>query len=211
VQKVGFVPAEVVNTGEDWAECSPDGFINDDGGLEAKCPFGKRDAGDLLPLAEQPHYYDQVQFSLWVTGRKFWHFYQWTSRQTKLECVLPDQAWRDENLPRLRQFHAEFLAEDPAPHLEARRVEIDTLEAARIVAEWDQLTEAIENAEARKKELLAEMVRQAGDRDAVYAGRSLTKISKAGSVSYAKALAKYAPNADLEPFRGKPSVYWVIK
>jgi hypothetical protein len=54
-------------------------------------------------------------------------------------------------------------------------------------------------------------VRQAGDRDAVYAGRSLTKISKAGSVSYAKALAKYAPNADLEPFRGKPSVYWVIK
>ncbi len=211
VTKVGFVPAEIGNSGEDWAGCSPDGLINDDGGLEAKCPFGKRDKGDLLPLDEQPHYYDQVQFSLWVTGRKYWHFYQWTAHQTKLECVLPDQAWRDENLPRLRQFHAEFLAEDPAPHLEARRVEIDTLEAARIVAEYDQICEAIENAEARKKELLAEMVRQAGDRDAIFAGRNLTKISKAGAVSYAKALAKYAPGADLEPFRGKPSEYWVIK
>ena len=79
VQKVGFV------TKEDWAGCSPDGLINDDGGLEAKCPFGKRETGELLPLAEQPHYYAQVQFSLWVTGRKFWHFYQWTAHQTKLE------------------------------------------------------------------------------------------------------------------------------
>jgi putative phage-type endonuclease len=205
VQKVGFIPAE------DWAGCSPDGLIGDDGGLEAKCPFGKRETGDLSPLEEQPHYYDQVQFSLWVTGRKFWHFYQWTARQTKLECVLPDQAWRDENLPKLRQFHAEFLAEDPTPHLEARRVEIDTLEAARIVAEYDQLTEAIENAEARKKELLAEMVRQAGDRDAIFAGRNLTKISKAGSVSYAKAVAELLPGADLERWRGKPSVYWTLK
>lgn len=205
VQKVGFIPHE------DWAGCSPDGFINADGGLEAKCPFGKRKEGDLKPLEDQPHYYAQVQFSLWVTGRKFWHFYQWTPRQTKLECVLPDQAWRDENLPKLRQFYAEFLAEDPTPHLEAKRVEIDTLEAARIVAEYDQLAEAIENAEARKKELLAEMVRLAGDRDAVFAGRNLTKISKAGSVSYAKALAKYAPAADLEPFRSKPSTYWMLK
>lgn len=205
VQKVGFIPHE------DWAGCSPDGLINDDGGLEAKCPFGKRKEGDLKPLEDQPHYYAQVQFSLWVTGRKYWHFYQWTPRQTKLEVVLPDQAWLDENLPKLRQFYAEFLAEYPAPHLEAKRVEIDTLEAARIVAEYDQLAEAIENAEARKKELLAEMVRLSGDRDAVFAGRNLTKISKAGSVSYAKAIAELLPGADLEKWRGKPSSYWVLK
>ena len=194
VQKVGFV------TKEDWAGCSPDGLIGSDG-----------KEGELLPLAEQPHYYAQVQFSLWVTGRKFWHFYQWTAHQTKLECVLPDQAWLDENLPKLRQFHAEFLAEDPAPHLEAKRVEVDTLEAARIVAEYDQIAEAIENAEARKKELLAEMVRLSGDRDAVFAGRNLTKISKAGAVSYAKAVAELLPGADLEKWRGKPSTYWALK
>ena len=209
VDKVGFV------TKEDWAGCSPDGLIGSDGGLEAKCPFGKRKEGELKPLEDQPHYYAQVQFSLWVTGRKFWHFYQWTPQAgpkgTKLECVLPDQAWLDENLPKLRQFHAEFLVEDPAPHLEAKRIEVDTLEAARIVAEYDQIAEAIENAEARKKELLAEMVRLSGDRDAVFAGRNLTKISKAGSVSYAKAIAELLPGADLEKWRGKPSSYWVLK
>ena len=205
VNPVGFV------TREDWAGCSPDGLIGDDGGLEVKCPFGKRKEGDLKPLEDQPHYYAQVQFSLWVTGRKFWHFYQWTAHQTKLECVLPDQAWLDENLPKLRQFHAEFLAEPAEPHLEAKRVEVDTLEAARIVAEYDQIAEAIENAEARKKELLAEMVRLSGDRDAVFAGRNLTRISKAGAVSYAKAVAELLPGADLEKWRGKPSTYWMLK
>lgn len=205
VESVGFIPRE------DWAGCSPDGLIGSDGGLEAKCPFGKRKEGELKPLEDQPHYYAQVQFSLWVTQRKFWHFYQWTAHQTKLECVLPDQAWLDENLPKLRQFHAEFLAEDPAPHLEAKRVEVDTLEAARIVAEYDQIAEAIENAEARKNELLAEMVRLSGDRDAIFAGRNLTRISKAGAVSYAKAVAELLPGADLEKWRGKPSAYWMLK
>ena len=205
VQKVGFIPHE------DWAGCSPDGLINADGGLEVKCPFGKRKEGDLNPLEDQPHYYAQVQFSLWVTGRKYWHFYQWTPRQTKLEVVLPDQAWLDENLPKLRQFYAEFLAEDPALHLEAKRVEVDTLEASRIVAEYDQLAEAIENAEARKKELLAEMVRLSGDRDAIFAGRNLTRISKAGAISYAKAVAELLPGAGLEKWRGKPSSYWTLK
>lgn len=207
VQKVGFI------TREDWAGCSPDGLINADGGLETKCPFGKRETGDLVPLAEQPHYYAQVQFSLWVTGRKFWHFYQWTPRQTMLECVLPDQAWLDENLPKLRQFHAEYLdaLKDPAEHLAPKRVEVDTLEAHRIVAEYDQLAEAIENAEARKKELLAEMVRLSGDKDAIFAGRNLTKVSKAGAISYAKAVAELLPGANLEKWRGKPSSYWVVK
>lgn len=211
VQQVGFVAAETIRPGEDWAGCSPDGLINEDGGLETKCPFGKRKEGNLVPLLEQPHYYAQVQFSLWVTGRKFWHFYQWAPHTTKLECVLPDKAWLDENLPKLRQFYAEFLAEDPAPHLEAKRLEIDTLEAHRIVAEYDQIAEAIENAEARKKELLSEMVRIAGERDAVFAGRNLTKINKVGAVSYAKALAELAPGASLEKWRGKPSSYWVFK
>jgi putative phage-type endonuclease len=205
VEAVGFI------TREDWAGCSPDGLIAPDGGLEVKCPFGKRESGDLVPLAEQPHYYAQVQFSLWVTGRKWWHFYQWCPRESKLESIAPDAAWLAENLPKLRQFHAEFLAEDPAPHLEARRIEVDTLEAARMVAEWDQLREACERAEERMKELLADMVRIAGERDAVFAGRNLTKTERAGAVSYAKALAKYAPDADLEPFRGKPSSYWGLK
>lgn len=210
VEPVGFV------TREDWAGCSPDGFINDDGGLEVKCPFSLRNEVNpqFKALADQPHYYDQVQFSLWVTGRKYWHFYQWTpSGHTKLECVLLDATWQAVALPVLRQFYAEYLAERETPdaHLAGMRVEIDTPVAHKIVAEYDQLSEAIENAEARKKELLADMVRMAGDKEAIFAGRKLTKTEKAGAISYAKAIKELLPDADLEKWRGKPSSYWGLK
>lgn len=209
VQPVGFV------TREDWAGASPDGFIGADGGLEVKCPFGLRK--DQVPafktIAEQPHYYDQVQFTLWVTGRNFWHFYQWTPVATKLECILPDQDWQANNLPKLRQFYAEYLAEREAPeiHLEPKRQIIDTPEAQRVLAEYDQICEALENAEARKKEMLADLVRMAGEKNAIIAGRKLTKTERAGSVAYAKAVKELLPGADLEPYRGKPTSYWVVK
>lgn len=209
VQAIGFV------TREDWAGCSPDGLINDDGGLEIKCPFGIRDKGyqDFKPLSEQQHYYDQVQFSLWVTGRKYWHFYQWIAKSTKMECILPDQAWRDENLPKLRQFHAEYLdaVKDPDEYLAPKRLVIDTPEAEKVIAEYDQICEAIDNASERKAELIADLVRMAGEKNATIAGRNLTLTKRAGSISYAKAIKELLPKADLEKWRGKPSQSWGVK
>lgn len=209
VQAVGFI------TAEDWAGASPDGFIGEDGGLEVKCPFGLRkdESPQFKTILEQPHYHDQVQFSLWVTGRKFWHFFQWHPNATNLECVLPCKEWQAENLPKLRQFYAEYLHERMTPdeYLLPKRVEIDTIAAAKMVAEWDQLTEAIERAQERRSDLLADIVQMAGNKDAMFGGRKLTKTTRAGAVSYAKALKAIAPNADLEPYRGKPSEYWGLK
>lgn len=206
---VGFIPFE------DWAGCSPDGLIGDECGLEIKCPFGKRKDIDpvFLSLAEQPHYEAQVQFSMAVTGRPRWIFYQWAPSGTKLEVIEASEAWQAENMPKLRQFYAEYLDEikTPEPHLEAKRVEVDTPAARKLAEEYDDLAEAIERAEARKKEVLAEMVALAGGRDAIVAGRNLTKVIKAGSVSYAKALKELAPNANLDKWRGNPSSYWMFK
>ena len=209
VQAVGFV------TREDWAGCSPDGFVSDNYGLEIKCPFGLRK--DEVPafktLEEQPHYYDQIQFSMWVTGRPWWDFYQWSPRSSALDRVKVSTAWQDENLPRLRQFYAEYLAEreDPAIHLEPKRQIIDTPEAHRIMAEYDQICEALDRAEERKKELLADMVRIAGEKNSIFAGRKLTKTEKAGAIAYAKAVKALLPDADLEKYRGKSSSYWGVK
>jgi putative phage-type endonuclease len=210
VQAVGFVRKE------DWAGCSPDGLIGLVGGLEIKCPFGKRkmQAGDAFkPLSDQPHYHDQVQFSLWVCERAWWDFFQWASGATALETVKPCANWRAKNLPKLRQFYAEYLHErehNAAVHLEPKRLVIDTPEARRLMAEYDDLTEAMERAEARRNEVKELIVGMANGRNASIAGRNVTKVEKAGAVSYAKAIAKYAPNADLEPFRGKPSSYWEV-
>lgn len=209
VSAMGFIAYE------DWAGCSPDGLIGEGHeafGLEIKCPFSMRgDEKEFKPISEQPHYYAQVQFSMVCAGIDRWDFFQWSPKAYKLETVLRDAEWQAVNMPKLRQFYAEYLAEPPEAHLAAKRVEIDTTEAWRMVQEWDDLTEAIDRADERKKDLLAEMVRISGDRNAVFAGRNLTKTERAGAVSYAKALAKYAPGADLEPFRGKPSSSWGLK
>ena len=209
--KCGFF----VHPTEAWLGASPDRTVGHEGLLEVKCPFSLRAVTSpaFKPLADQPHYYAQIQVQLYVTGRAWCDFLQWAPHGTSLERVLPDQAWLDENLPKLAAFYAEFQEElkSPENHVAALRPSVDGLAAIRAVQEWDELSEAIERAEARKKDLLAEMVNLAGGVDAKVAGRNLTKVVKAGAVSYAKALAKYAPDADLESFRGKPSEYWTLR
>ena len=207
VEKARFV------TKEDWAGATVDGWVSDGGILECKCPFSLRKGGQFKTLAEQPQYGDQVQFQLWVTDKPHAHFWQWCPADTRPEFVEPDQEWRDHNLPILRQFYAQFLAELEAPddHLAPRRVTVDTPEAAKCVREWDELTEAIELATERRKDLLEQMVDMAGRKDALVAGRKLTLTKRAGSISYGKAIKSLLPDADLEKWRGAASESWGLK
>jgi len=211
------VQAEGFLTRDEWAGCSPDGLIGLVGGVEVKCPFGKRKmaAGDTFkPLADQPHYMDQVQFSMWVAQRAWWDFYQWAPGNTSLERILPDSAWRARNLPKLREFWDEYLEErqpdNAKQHLEPLRAVVDTPEAARLMAEYDDLGEAIDQAKERRDEVKAQIIGLTNGKSATVAGRNVTRVDRVGAVSYAKALAKYAPGVDLEPYRGKPSVSWKI-
>lgn len=208
VQEVGFVPFE------DWAGCSPDALIGDAGMVEIKCPFGLRDAPAPVPfktIAEQEHYAAQVQFQLYVTGRKWCHFWQWAPNGTKLEVVCPDPDWQAVNIPALRQFHAEFLDEvagNAAEHLAPKRVEIDTPEAHKMVAEWEELREQIANAQERQRDLLDAIVGMAGGKDALFAGRKLTCVEREGAVAYAKVVKEHCGGVDLDPYRGKASRFW---
>lgn len=200
---------------QDWLGASPDGFVGDDAVLEIKCPFGLRDKKDPVfkTAAEQPHYYAQMQVQMYVTDRTLCHFWQWSQHGNRLETVEYDAAWLAENLPKLRAFYDEYLMaiENPGDHLEDKRKLVDTPRALQMIAEYDDLTHAIEVAEARKKELLAEIVRMSGEQNAVFGGRKLTKIEKQGSISYAQAIKVLAPGANLEPWRGKPTSYWTLK
>lgn len=208
VEASGFI------TREDWAGCSPDGIVSDGGGLETKCPYGLRNGGTFKTLEEQPHYRDQVQFSLWVTERPHWHFFQWQPSAQVGEIDKPCLEWQGNALPRLRQFHAEFLdelANSPDEHLAPKRIEIDTPEAVKMVAEWDELNEQLERAAERKKDLLEAMVRLAGEKNALIGGRKLTLTERNGSISYAKAIKSLLPDADLTPWQGKPTTFWGLR
>lgn len=207
VQEAGFVAFE------DWTGASPDGYIEHDGLIEIKCPFGKRkdDEPEFASIEDQPHYYAQIQLQLFVTGREWCHFWQWSTNGHKLELVKYDGGWINENLPRLKAFWWKARESDPAEHEGPKRKVIDTPEAVKLIAEYDELSEAIDNATQRKKDIIARMVQMSGEKNAVIAGRNLTLVKRAGSVSYAKAIKELAPDADLEKWRGKPSESWQVR
>jgi putative phage-type endonuclease len=207
VEHVGFVPFE------DWAGASPDGLIAHDGLLEIKCPFGKRkdEKPEFASIDDQLHYYGQIQFQLFCTGRHWCDFYQWTANGTLLERVKYDGGWINANLPILKRLWDKAQASDRPEFEGKKRADIDTPEAARLVAEYDELSDAIDLAAQRKKDILARLVEMSGGKNAVVAWRNLTLTKRAGSVAYANALKDIAPDADFEPYRGKPSEFWGLK
>ena len=209
VKTVGFL------TRGERAGCSPDGLVGLTGGVEIKCPFSKRAMTpdeEFTPIADQPHYHDQVQFSLWVTGRAWWDFVQWAPGGfMNIERVEPCSKWRAKCLPKLEAFWHDYLHErenNADAHLEPKRVTVDTMEARRLLEEYDDLSEAMDRAKERRGEVMEALTALANGKDALICGRKLTCVEKAGSISYAKAIKDIAPDADLEPYRGKPSSYW---
>jgi len=59
--------------------------------------------------------------------------------------------------------------------------------------------------------LLAQIVAEAKEQNADFAGRKLTLTQKAGSISYTKAIKELLPDADLEKWRGKPTEFWGVR
>jgi len=199
---------------EDWLGASPDGYVSDGKLIEVKCPYFLRNdpTPAFIQPADLPHYMAQIQVQLFVTNYPACWFFQWSPHGYSNKLIHRDEEWLASNLPRLKQFWAEYIEElDNPDHLQPLRTVIDTPAAALMVAEYDQLSEAIDLATERRKDLLAEMVALAGERNAVFGGRKLTLTTRAGSVSYGKAIKELAPGADLSKWTGKPSSYWGLK
>lgn len=202
-----------VHPEHDWLGASPDGLIGDDGLAEVKCPFGLRNkkGADLVfkTAAEQPHYYAQMQIEMACAGRAWVDFYQWAKHGDSLERIGWDHPWWDENLPKLREFYDWYLSEIDNPvHLEPKEKEINTFLAHKLIQEWDSLSQAIDDASSRKKEVLSELVALSKERNAIIHGRKLTRVERKGNVQYAK--VPELKGVDLEPYRGKPSTFWKL-
>lgn len=197
----------------DWLGASPDGLIDDDGVLEIKCPFGKRNDKNLgfASAEDQPHYYAQMQIEMACTGRKWCDFFQWNKHGCKVETIEFNQEWFDSHLPELKEFYDLYLSElDNADHLAPKEVVINTAATSDLLKEYDQVCEAIDNATARKKEILATLVESAKNKNAVICGRKLTKVERKGTVGYAKIVKEHLPDMDLDPYTGKTTSYWKL-
>lgn len=194
---------------QQWLGASPDGLIGADGLIEIKCPYGLRNksAPEFKTLKEQPYYEAQIQIQLFVTDRKWCDFYQWAPAGTELERVEINRAFLQEAIPRLFDFYQRYKREIHEPQKYGIGDDLGGK-----VAEYRELMDTIEHATQRKKELLAQIVAFTDETPGKLPhDMTLSKVVKKGSISYAKAIKEIAPNADLEPWRGKPSEYWVIK
>ena len=105
---------------------SPDGIVDEDSVLEAKCPDTERnmtieEAVNSSPnfclkktesgqyaLKEEHVYCHQVQGEIYFSRRKFCYFVVWTSKDVVVLKIAKAEAWSD-NILKLTQFYFEHL------------------------------------------------------------------------------------------------------
>lgn len=213
VEKTGFHPYG------DRMGASPDGLTSDGGVLELKVPYSLRNGGDFKPLADQPHYAAQVQMELLATGRTHAYFAQYRAPKgdplapdyveeaISIERVEADPSWIDRNLGAINAFYQRYLAElDNPEHLEPPRVHIDSADAGTLLMELDAIRKRKKEDEKREKEILAELVKMAEEKNASIHGRPLTLVERKGNIDYAK--VPELKGLDLEKYRKKGSSFW---
>ncbi len=211
VQECGFF----VHPTYAYFGASPDGLVGSKGILEIKCPYSQRSKNppDFKKIRQQVHYYDQVQFQLFCTGREFCKFYQWAPYGDSIEEVLVDRQWRETNIPILKEFYKKYLIERESndSHIHPLKKGIDTDQSKRLVDLYFRLESEIKYNEERKKGILDELVKISGETDSIICGHSLTKVKRNGAISYAKVVKDLLPNVDIEGYRGEPTEYWILK
>lgn len=75
IKNVGFIETDDATFG-----CSPDALMDDDGGLELKCPQPANHCRYFLEDRVPPDYVQQVHGCLFATGRQWWKFVSYRRR-----------------------------------------------------------------------------------------------------------------------------------
>ena len=104
VTQVGFCVTENPAFG-----ASPDGLIGKDGGIEIKCPQIATHVSYLLDGGLPSDYFQQVQGSILVTGRKWWDFESYYPGMKPLIVrVVPDVKFLEKLKLELTEFCSEL-------------------------------------------------------------------------------------------------------
>jgi len=94
------------------AGASPDGYINDDGVLEIKCPNSATHIETLASKKIPRQYIAQVQGQMWITGRKYAKFVSFDPRMPiNAQMIIIDVPLDDAYIERLEKEVVSFLEE----------------------------------------------------------------------------------------------------
>lgn len=182
--------------------------------LYLRTPYGQRDAAEPTSFhasKDVPHHWAQMQVEMYCSGLTWALFHQWSVLSSRSEVVEIDLPWLEQNMAVIQTFYDEYKesCKDKA-HLEPLRQKIDNETARKLIAELDELDVVETNAKSRKSEIMDKLKVLAKDKSAIICGRSLTRTDSKGNISYAQAIKKLLPDADLEPYRGAPSTSWKL-
>lgn len=109
ITKAGFI----LHPNYDWLGCSPDGLIDEDGGIESKCPYNEAIHVKTWLEGMPEEHMPQVQGCMFVTGRKWWDFLSFDPRQDEdcrlyIERIYRDEAYIERMHIELVQFNLEL-------------------------------------------------------------------------------------------------------
>lgn len=188
---------------------SPDGLIGDHGYLEIKCPYKYRAGAPQkwADLRDQLHYYAQVQWGLYVTGRQWADFFQWAPTGTPhLERVQ-----RDEEFIAMLVVEAERALVEVELELQGERETDPASEYDHAVGEIARLKAELKEAEQSAAAALALIADRHGEGWEFSDGRRLVKKISKGSISYASIVKEHLPQLDIEPYRGAERESWTVE
>jgi hypothetical protein len=107
VEQVGFLHHPTI------ALCggSPDGLVDEDGGLEIKCPYNSANHLQCFLTGMPEEHIPQVQGLMWITGRQWWDFVSYDPRMPDHLKLYQSRIERDdEYIATLEKAVREFLA-----------------------------------------------------------------------------------------------------
>jgi putative phage-type endonuclease len=209
VEDCGFI----VHPEHTWLGASPDGLTSDGGILEVKCPYSQK----IKTLAEQPHYYAQVQMEMYCSGRYHAWFVCWTENKMAIERIDFCQEWINTNIVKLKMFHDYYMEiiEDKklySEYLEPLVIDLsDNKEWERACSDMENARFLMTSAKAAEADAKAQMIAIAEhyDKKVSGAGFMAYKASRKGNVDYSR--VPELADVDLDGYRKKSTQYWVIK
>jgi putative phage-type endonuclease len=108
VDQVGFIKHPYIP----FVGASPDGLIDQDGGLEIKCPNSVTHLQTIQSGKAPSKYIGQMQMGMWVTGRKWWDFVSYDPRVKKNLQFFTVRVERDDDyIANMEQEVLAFLRE----------------------------------------------------------------------------------------------------
>lgn len=202
----------IVHPSYDFLAVTPDGLVGHDGMVECKAPY----SGTYTHWNQKPYYEAQMRLQLACAGRKWADFVVWRPDNVSVSRLEADPFWLPRVLPKLVDFMADYekALSSPDEHLADRVAEMTSDEWYGAAKDY-QAAKAAEdaakaNAEEARQRLIA-LTEATGCKAARGFGWQVIRSERAGSIAYAKALKDLAPDADLSPYTGKPSVVYTVR